>query len=78
MESRQALLDWKQDFLKRITERPDRSELEERFEAGVKTLSKEELELALDYLKLWKNGRTDGEKFYFSKKIAEIILRKQL
>jgi hypothetical protein len=77
MDSRRQLLNWKPEFVKRIMHRSDKEELEKEFEAGVKGLSSRELGTADEYLALWKQGKTDGERFYFGQKIVELILRKK-
>ncbi len=76
METRKELLDWKKPFLNRVGERSDKQELDQHFEQLVETLSANEYQQALEYLELWNSGKTDSEKFYFSKKIVEILQKR--
>ena len=77
MNAKESLLEWKKFFVMRIADRVDRPILENRFEERINSLSEEETQKALDYLLLWKSCATDSEKFYFSKKIVDIILQKK-
>lgn len=76
MPQRQELLDWKKPFLARVSDRSDKADLEQHFEQLVESLSAIEYQQALDCLVLWKQGKTDGEKFYFGKKIVELLQKR--
>jgi len=76
MESRKELLEWKKPFLSRVADRSDQQELEQHFEQLVETLSANEYRQAMEYLELWNQGKTDSEKFYFSKKIVELLQKR--
>ncbi len=76
MQTKQALLEWKKPFLNRVAERSDRLELEQHFEQLVELLSAMEYKQASEYLELWNSGKTDSERFYFSKKIVEILQKR--
>lgn len=72
----QQILDWKKHFVLAVSYRPDKTELENGFEECVQQLSASQQQQISELIDLWTAGKTDSEKFYFSKKIVEQLQKR--
>lgn len=73
-EEKKPILEWKKEFCKAVSNRPEKELLEKKFDSFVEKLDGKETKRILEYLFLLENGKTDSEKIYFTKKTVETLL----